>query len=202
MNWQSIEIQLKKVTHLPSWGRKQNDEWDKRSSYIYSTNSFDKLLEIIVKENQEFKNYVINRWFNFWSAKGVEMLFSEHKEIIANEDKYNKIVDFTLNGISFDHKSTVFPKQFPNSVDYALLHKKELLKWLYINQSKQGRFHIGNRLFVVLFAKDGQHWQLKKELTMLKPIIDNYITTFKPENLTILKSKSATIVTDIIWFIY
>ena len=54
----------------------------------------------------------------------------------------------------FDHKTSVYPSAFKKTLEYAKEHREELIDWLYENQSKQQRFHMKNRLFVVVFSSD------------------------------------------------
>ena len=94
--------------------------------------------------------------------------------VIANQNKYDKLIDFRINGIEFDHKTSVLPKGFQKSYQYAKKHKKELTEWLYKNQSQEGRKHLKNRLFIVLYhLKSQQHWKLKAEISLLKKTVDN-----------------------------
>jgi len=54
----------------------------------------------------------------------------------------------------------VFPKAFGKDYAYAKENKKELIEWLYNNQSQQGRKHLENRLFICIFdTKNGEHWK-------------------------------------------
>jgi uncharacterized protein YifE (UPF0438 family) len=107
--------------------------------------------------------------------------------------------DFYINGVAFDHKTSVFPRGFRRNLDYAVENPKELAKWLYINQSKEQRFHAKNRLFVVLHKQDGQHWQLKAELGWIKKLVDNYLDKYSEENLISLKHSKGVLKTDILF---
>jgi hypothetical protein len=93
------------------------------------------------------------------------------------------LVDFTIKGISFDHKTSVFPKGFGKSISYAKDNPKELIEWLYENQSQEQRKHLKNRLFVVLFSSDGEHWKLKSEILWLEKIILEYLRNFDENKL-------------------
>ena len=88
MNYLLLEDELKKRIKLDYfWGRKQDDEFDKQTNFIYKIESFELLLATIesaFKNNPKYeylKNYTLNRWFNFWSAKGVESIFCEHENV-------------------------------------------------------------------------------------------------------------------------
>lgn len=195
-----IETQLKKrLAHPYRWGRKQSDAWDVQTNFIYKTPSFDGLQRQTELFPEPLKNYAMNRWYNFWSAQAVETIFCAHRIVTPNFNPYNKLVDFRIAGIPFDHKTTVFPKGFLKSASYARQHPAELARWLYDNQSQQGRKHLENRLFIVLFDPNGEHWKLKAEISLLKDVIDRYISSFNQKALLLLPIQGNTVLTDILW---
>lgn len=196
-----IENELKKRVSLPyKWGRKQNNDWDKKTNFIYTTFSFSTLLKNNEPLNQVLQEYALNRWYNFWSAMAVEFLFASHLKVKPNKNAFDKLVDFQIDAIYFDHKTTVFPVGFNQSYQYAKNNKKELIEWLYNNQSQEGRKHFKNRLFIVLFDKsNNEHWKMKAEIQLLKQEIDNYVKHFSIHNLTKLNYDNQAILSDIIW---
>jgi hypothetical protein len=210
MNYLLLEEELKKRTKLHYfWGRKQDDDFDKQTNFIYKTDSFEALLatiEIDFKDNPKYidlKNYALNRWFNFWSAKGVENIFCEDKNVKPHLDSFNKFTDFYIQNIPFDHKTTVFPKGFGKSVPYAIQHKSELIAWLYKNQSQQQRKHHKNRLFIVLvnYQEEDSHWKLKSEIGWLKEIVSAYLLNFDQAKLQSFTFENTAVYADIIWAI-
>jgi len=210
MNYELLEKELKKRTKYQyNWGRKQSDSFDKKTNFIYRIDCFDKLthkIETTFKNDSDFsflKNYTLNRWYNFWSAKAVENIFCENKIVQPHLNSKDKFTDFYINSIPFDHKTTVFPKGFKKSIPYAITHKEELIKWLYTNQSQQQRKHFKNRLFVVLvnFQDETEHWKLKAEIGWLKSLISTYLTNFDSRKLTNLTIEKSEIKADIIWAI-
>jgi len=200
MDLARVEKELKKRWKFPyKWGRKQNDDWDKNTNFIYKTYTFKTLQKRLVGFDNALVNYALNRWYNYWSAKAIEAIFANHKNVIANRNQYDKLVDFTINTIPFDHKTTVFPKGFKQSFSYAEAHKNELIRWLYENQSQQGRKHHANRLFIVLYAQNNEHWKLKANIQDLRTAIANYMRTFAQEKLTKLNFDNKAVYSDIIW---
>lgn len=198
-----IEKELKKVTQMPAWGRKQTDDWDRDSSFIYRCRTHEELLKELQKNkgSDDFKNYVIHRWYNAMSAFGVEMIFTSHPNVHAQMNRFDKLIDFSIEGVTFDHKTTVFPKGFGKNIEYAKQNPIELIHWLYQMQSTQGRFHLENRLFVVLYSSDGNHWKLRSELSALKSIIDSYVKNFDVTKLhQCFFQKEKITLSDIIWF--
>jgi hypothetical protein len=210
MNYLLLEEELKKRTKLDYfWGRKQDDEFDKQTKFIYKISSFELLLATIentFKINAQYddlKNYALNRWFNFWSAKAVESIFCEHENVKPHLDSFNKFTDFYIQNIPFDHKTSVFPKGFVKSVTYGILHKSELITWLYKNQSQQQRKHRKNRLFIVLvnYKEEDGHWKLKSEIGWLKELISAYLLNFDRSKLHSFTFENKTVYADIIWAI-
>lgn len=210
MNFEFLEKELKKrLNYNYVWGKKQTNDFDSKTNFIYKTEKFEKLISQIDKafkddpKFDELKNYSLNRWFNFWSSKGVEAIFCEDKKVTPHLNSKDKFIDFYIENIPFDHKTTVFPKGFDKSIPYAINHKKELIEWLYNNQSKEQRQHFKNRIFIVLVDYDcpTEHWQLKAEIVWLKGLISTYLTNFNDSKLQTLSFENKTVCSDIIWAI-
>ncbi|HEY6906215.1 MAG TPA: hypothetical protein VI230_02055, partial [Ignavibacteriaceae bacterium] len=133
-----IETELKKRLVYPyKWGRKQNDRYDKLTNFVYQEPVFDNILAEIKKrfghdrENDNISNYALNRWYNFWSAYAVEKMFCTMPNVIPALDEKDRLVDFTIQGAKFDHKTSVFPRNFPYKIDEAIRKTDELIRWLY-----------------------------------------------------------------------
>jgi len=198
-----LEKELKKRIVFPYyWGRKQSDKWDQQTSFIYHTFEFLDLQKKISNLSEEIQYYAMNRWYNYWSAMAVEKLFCQHTNVTAQHNKYDKLIDFRIQGIAFDHKTSIFPKAFGKTISYAVKHKEELLQWLYKNQSQQGRKHLANRLFIVVCDQENsEHWKLKAEISLLKLMIDRYIKSFSMNKLYTFDPGNGMVYSDIIWLI-
>ncbi|WP_372744643.1 hypothetical protein [Lutibacter sp.] len=210
MNYELLEKELKKRLNFKyKWGRKQNNKLDTDTNFIYKIIEFEAVLaEIDSKFNntlkyEELKNYALNRWFNFWSAKGIESIFCDAKLVVPHQNSKDKYIDFYIDSIPFDHKTTVFPTGFKKSVPYAIEHKRELIEWLYKNQSQQQRKHLKNRIFIVLidFSEKKEHWKLKAEVLWLQKIISTYLSTFTVGKLETFYFQNNIVKSDIIWAI-
>jgi len=204
-----IEKELKKrLTYPYKWGRRQNDYYDKLTNFVYHIPTFDETLKEIEnqfrkdKEHQNIANYALNRWYNFWSAQAVEKIFCSLPNVQPALDGKDRLVDFTIDGITFDHKTSIFPKNFPFNVDEAIKKTDELIIWLYKHQSQQQRKHLKNRLFIILYSSDGEHWKLKSEIQWLKERIEKYMTSFNTHYLLkfVLEENQQTL-SDVIWAI-
>lgn len=209
MDISKIEKELKKRLTLPyNWGVKQSNLYDEATNFIYHIDSFEPLIEKIEKQfkgkpkYETLKNYALNRWFNFWSAQAIEQIFCSFPGVVPDKDKTNLLVDFTIQGVQFDHKTSVFPKGFGKTLEDAKNNPQILIKWLYLNQSQQGRKHMKNRLFLVLYSTTEEHWKLKAEINWLKTIIENYMASFDVNNLQRFTfERTGTTLSDIIWAI-
>ena len=201
------EFELKKrYVHPYEWGQKQNDEWDERTDFIYHIFSFDafmKEVETRFKEDphaNEILQYALNRWYNFWSAKGVEQIFCSHPSVRAARDGKDRLRDFRIGDISFDHKTSTYPRGFNHDLDFGQKHPRELIEWFYTHQSQQRRKHFENRIFLVLYASDGLHWKLKAELGWLESLIKPYLDNFDSSKLHRFKFEGQReTVADVIW---
>ena len=204
-----IETELKKRLVYPyKWGQKQNDSFDKQTNFIYHTFKFEELLKEIEnrfktnKDHDSYFNYTINSWYNFWSAQAVEDVFCSLPNVKPARDSKDKLVDFTIQGAAFDHKTSIFPKNFPYKIDEAIKKTDELIRWLYKHQSQQQRKHLKNRLFIVLYNETGEHWKLKAEVMWLKERIEKYMIGFNPHFLLKFNfEKNKTTISDVIWAI-
>lgn len=208
LDLENIERELKKRCRYPyKWFRKQNDEWDRYTQFIYRTPDWETLIRKIAiaaethkLDKEQIFQYAANRWYNFWSAKAVEYIFTEIDGIEPVADARDSEKDFYLFGIPFDHKTSVFPKQLNKTFHYAQNHKAELIEWLYKNQCTQKRHHLKNRLFIVVYDKNGEHWKLKAEISTLKKAIQKYVAGFTLEQLHSLSfAEEQTSLSDIIW---
>jgi hypothetical protein len=205
----NIEKELKKrLTYPYKWGRKQNNEFDRLTNFVYKVSSFEEVLKEIEsrfkkdKEHSNISNYALNRWYNFWSAQAVEKIFCSLPNVKPALDSKDRLVDFTIDGVKFDHKTSIFPKNFPYKIDEAIKKTNELIFWLYKNQSQQQRKHLKNRLFIVLYSSDGEHWKLKSEIAWLKERIEKYMQGFNPHYLLkFLLEKNHETLADVIWAI-
>jgi len=203
----NIEKELKKrLTYPYKWGRKQNDEFDKLTNFVYRIPSFEEVLKETEsrfrkdKEHQNIANYALNRWYNFWSAQAVEKIFCSLSNVKPALDEKDRLVDFTIDGFTFDHKTSIFPKNFPYTINEAIKKTDQLILWLYKHQSQQQRKHLKNRLFIVLYSADGEHWKLKAEISWLQERIEKYMEGFNPHYLIKFDlEKNQETISDVIW---
>ena len=196
----------KRLAYPYQWGGMQTDALDRQTRFIYDLSSGDSVLAMIddlfgLRPNYtDLLNYALNRWYNFWSSQVVESIFCELPGVVP-APKYDRRVDFSINGIPFDHKTTVFPKGYPGDLDSALQAPHSLVHWLYTNQSQQQRCHWHNRLFLVLHAEDGEHWRLKADTGLLATAIEEYMEDFSTADLIPCEMGSSKAMAGLIWVV-
>ncbi|MAN58474.1 MAG: hypothetical protein CMC08_01410 [Flavobacteriaceae bacterium] len=204
----TIEFQLKKRLAYPyQWGRRQNDVWDAHTRFIYETVSWEELVakmrETAVNcqfDKKELFQYAANRWYNYWHAVAVEQIFAQCPGVVRASNPKDPDKDFYLHTIPFDHKTTVFPKSFAGKYQALQRDSAPLLYWLYAQQSSQQRYHLKNRLFIVVYCNDGNHWKVKAEIDLLKRAVENYVGNFTRSQLqTLTFANDITALSDIIW---
>lgn len=208
LDLEHIELELKKRLQYPyKWLRKQNDLWDVATKFIYKTPDWD----IFVQEMKDawhqsnfdksnFINYSMNRWYNFWSAQAVEQLFTDFPGVAPNPNPTKDHYDFRWLGERFDLKTSVFPKRYGENLAFAKAQPKHLIRWFYKNQSKEQRFHLKNRLFIVCHDINGEHYKLKAEIGMLQELVHGYMNGRTPADTFSLDLQQETeTLADIIW---
>lgn len=199
MNLNTLQAELRKCCAVPyEWRAVQYNTADRLTRFIYHTPRYDDVACQIAALPVELQSYARARWLNHWSSKGVEAIFAEHPRVKPNPDIYHKTIDFWIDGIPFDHKTTVFPRGYPGGVEQAIAQPRTMIDWLYANQSSGQRQHYANRLFLVLYSDTGEHWRLKAEIVAMRDDIHAYLDDFESWQLHTLPNESKA---DCIWFL-
>lgn len=179
-----LEQELLQVRHMPSWSRVQDDDWDQISRFIYSTRTLNDLRRetrrVAAEKNlplADFGRYVLHRWYNFCTHQVALDIVLAHRRAHPEKDPFHHTVDFYLGGAGFDLKLTQFPNRYGRSLDEARAHPDDLARWLYTNQSSQGRFHAANRLFIVFYdAREPERtWELRRDAAQLRRVIHDFL---------------------------
>lgn len=187
------EHELKRCWQYPyDWrGRMQADDTDAATRFIYSQTCLN---DLIRTANERFPEkgfnwqYAINRWYNFRASKAVERIFCESAGTKAVVDERDRLKDLYIREIPFDIKVTNVLKNFPGGIERAKEDPKALARAFYEQQSRGQRYHLKNRMFVVVHDHSaGEHHKVKAELSFMKPIISNYVDNFAEEELALLE---------------
>ena len=205
-----IEGQLKKRLSYPYlWNRKQNNAWDNATKFIYKTSDWEIFVLEMEKAWEEgdfdksnFSHYAMNRWYNFWSAQAAEQIFTDLPGVAPNPNPVKDHYDFRWLGERFDLKTSVFPKGYGKNYAFAKANPEHLIQWFYRNQSTQQRYHLKNRMFIVCYDQNGNHYKLKAEIELLKNAIHKYMNERTPaDTFTLDLGEEKETLADIIWVI-
>ncbi|MCB0207770.1 MAG: hypothetical protein KDJ52_00485 [Anaerolineae bacterium] len=179
-----IRRELNKLKKMPPWGRAQSNHWDQLSNFVYQTLLLSQLWHHITHIAQAeqidpelFGAYTIRRWYNHHTHDQILQTFLAHPDVEAEPDTKHHTIDFYLRGIPFDLKISRFPRAYPETLKYAWQNRHHLALWQYQHQSKQGRYHTGNRLFIMLHhrAQPERSWQLRRDFDALERLINNFL---------------------------
>lgn len=147
----NIARDLSKALNLMDgrWAR-QNDRQDRLTQFVYRVSSLDELLSECRRTGTD-TNYALHRWYNFITSKAAEKAFCEAGAIPEANERHHDI-DIWLDGTPYDVKLTVYPRTLSHRpYDIAKLSGKDaMIRWLYENQSQQGRKELTNRLYVMI----------------------------------------------------
>ena len=194
-----IRHELNKLTTLPPWGRKQGDRWDRLSNFVYRIKTLrgvQRQARAVAEANgvdvEAFENYAIRRWYNHHTHDQVLQIFYAHADIQPEENSKHRTIDFYLRDIPFDLKISRFPKAYPKGLKFAWQHRHHLAAWQYKNQSKQGRYHTGNRLFIILHHRSQPElsWQLRRDFDALERLITEFLDAPILLGLTVVNQHS------------
>lgn len=178
-----IAAQLARVAETVPWGRVQDDTWDGLSRFVYRVRTAEAVREQAGRvagehglERAAFVHYALRRWYCFWGARLAELLFLEHSGVRPGPPRHHE-VDFTIDGVPFDLKTSEVPRIFLGSVKDLATNPGKLASWLYENQSREGRFHSANRLFLLLVDADEPEsaWRLRGDVAALRAAIARFM---------------------------
>ncbi|HVC34404.1 MAG TPA: hypothetical protein VNL16_12915 [Chloroflexota bacterium] len=179
-----IGRQLTRIVAEVPWGRVQNDAWDGLCPFIFRLRALDSVraraTQVALERNldrTEFVQYALRRWYCFWGARQAELLFLCHAGVEPGPPKDHE-VDFTIDGVPFDLKTSELPRAFAGRADAFFADQAKTAVWFYTHQSRERRFHLANRLFLVLddptFPEET--WRLRADIAALRTSIDGFLT--------------------------
>ena len=173
----------------------QNNESDYQTNFMYSCDTVEEVRQKSAQYNVDF-NYAIHRWYNYMCSYFHEDFFIKYG---AERERncYHKTIDFFLFEVPFDLKTSVFPAAIKDRTNYDLSKregKNNLIRWLYENQSKQGRFHLANRLFIV--CETLSH---KSDFEQVERKIKSFVDYSKTNGFNRIQIKDKIVSSDIIY---
>lgn len=174
---EDLRAEMLRIRRLPRWGRRQGDDWDTHSRFIYTTRSLDALRQETRRVAAQaglplrpFACYVIHRWYNFQTHQVALDILCSHPRVRREENPRHPTVDFYLDDEPFDLKMTYLPVGYGRPAAYAQAHPEDLACWLYLHQSREGRHHLGNRLFILFHNEIAPQctWMLRRDFTLIE----------------------------------
>lgn len=200
-----LEKELPKALELidENWVMQDNEQ-DKRSKFIYTATSVKEVIEKS-KENKIDIKYALHRWYNYHTSITCEKICVDYgaKKVINLKDKEK---DIYINHLPYDVKLTVYPKKLYNKPYnlYTRKGKNEMIKWMYENQSQEGRKHLKNRLFIVCDGKTAyDNLCLKSNFNLIRDRIEKFMNYSKTNGLNKIDIKDGnntyTVYSDIIY---
>lgn len=172
-----IRRELHEIERTPPWPRVQGDAWDRASRFIYRVKDLktlraktESVADALNLSRNGFGSYVIRRWYDFHTHEVALEIIADHASVQREENRYHHEIDFYLVGQPFDLKLTRFPCGFNHTLEYTRANVDELAQWLYVNQSRQRRFHAANRMFLVFRDSTAldQNWQLRRDFERIE----------------------------------
>jgi len=197
-----IHTELHKLTELPPWGRPQGNHWDGLSRFIYRTDTLDGVRQQAGRiaaanglDQRAFEAYAIHRWYNFHTHNQILRMILAHPEVTPEPNRKHHSIDFYLRGLPFDLKISRFPRAYPLPFDFARQQPHHLAQWQYENQSKQGRYHTGNRFFIILHhaAQPELVWQVRRDFEALHARLNQFLSAPTLLGLTLPNQPSGEI---------
>lgn len=167
----------KALSLLSSKWNRQNNIYDRRSNFIYYTETVDDCVSKASEMGID-KNYVLHRWYNYHTSKYCENLFVKHGAK-KETNTFHHDIDIYIDDIPYDVKLTVYPAKLERENIFIDLNnresKNELIQWMYKNQSQEGRKHLKNRIFIVCNGEDDKEKLAKKsDFDTIEQKIVNY----------------------------
>jgi len=181
------------LDYISGHWQRQNNELDRQTKFVYEIDNLDFILTICKTKNVDL-NYALHRWYNFNCARHHEYFFLKNGAI-KEENTKHLTIDFYLNNVPFDLKTSVYPKKFEPNVDLTKReNKNELIRWFYENQSTEIRQHFENRLFIVCENLAG-----KSNFEAIEEKIKAFLEYSKKNGFNKIEINNRLIFSDVIW---
>lgn len=178
----------------------QKDSKDLDTNFIYYCGSFSSVLVLSIENGLSIEetNYAIRRWFNYHTSKMAEKLFVDNGAT-PEENLKNKSTDLYIDGIPFDIKLTVVPALYKETDLSKRTNKDDLIRWLYENQSKEGRNGLQNRIFIVCKSSSyAKSILTKAEFDLIDLAISKFINYYSDKEKNKIEIDGNTVYSDII----
>lgn len=137
----------------------QDDAQDRLTRFVYRVDTLDELLGECARSGAD-ANYALHRWYNFVTSRAAEAAFcawgARPEPNARNHDIDIWVPDPRGGEVPYDVKLTVYPRRLsgrPHDIS-TRRGKDVMMRWLYANQSQQGRKELTNRIYVMVDEVD------------------------------------------------
>ncbi len=143
---EAIASELYKLRHF-SWGGDYTNALDKFlvDRYVKIYKSFDDIVSKLETEISTAVNgYVMCSWYNHWSTILIENIFKQHPKVLPAIGNVKR-VDFFIEEIPFDLKTTYLPSNFIETKRKEAGLKSELSELKAIAKKHNIPFNVGGK---------------------------------------------------------
>lgn len=202
------EADLKKMWNVGYNYEMRATQLNVATSFVFKVETFDELMSELVSrfpvwtiDRERLVNYAMARWYNYQSAKFGEAVFAGYRNVqkATPEEDMKKHIDFYINGVPFDLKNVTYPAAFKHNQRYARSHPRDLIHWLYANQSQKSMQSFGNKIYIVMHSGYRPNWMLKAELFRIKKAIGRWMQSYNLRNMNIRLDQNIRVKSDLIW---
>lgn len=191
-HWTSIIIEhiyKKHPSVLPTVGQVKSID------FIVKGIPFDLKVTYLPKWYQpEIKKFLKSIGLPETELKAVKEIAKKHKikhnNNISENEQFTQIIAQLkdVSTESYNQTKKILQEIRDKTVEYAISHKRELIKLLYERQGSS-RFGSENRLYLVLIDKEDMQnsWEMKRGFNTLEAEINKYLDGFQAETLPSLK---------------
>ena len=167
------------------WDRVQSDYiLNNRGYFLFKVFNYDELIQKIDEKIKEkklpevFKQYTINRWYNFACSIVIQSYLENHQRVRSEENRRSFTRDIFIDNKPFDFKITYPFKGMSEKMFIKNLDDPTQLIIKYYKGGGKQRMHSEPKLFMI-FADHDDHsthqWQMKREFEVIEKFLKLYL---------------------------
>ncbi|MGC4057894.1 MAG: hypothetical protein QM743_07200 [Chitinophagaceae bacterium] len=201
MTLEEIQVELLKVSPFKQYNTRPQPGWDKKAFFLFRSSTFEDLSRQIQEAGEEetFGEYVQDRWRGYLFKKAILEMMLRFKYVTPDPNR-PRIADIWVGKIPFDVTVAPFPAACPFDYDQVKADPINLIRFLYHESLHGPKFMATNRLFVIVYRKDGRHWMMDRNLERVEQSVSRYFTKFKRSRLKVFTSRDGQVAfSDIVW---
>ena len=167
------------------WDRVQSDYiLNNHGYFLFKVFNYDELIQKIDEKIKEkklpevFKQYTINRWYNFACSIVIQSYLENHQRVRSEENRRSFTRDIFIDNKPFDFKITYPFKGMSEKMFLKNLDDPTQLMIKYYKGGGKQRMHSEPKLFMI-FADQNDHsthqWQMKREFEVIEKFLKLYL---------------------------